>query len=134
MLRDFVSGDLNPYFVLNFRSNNPFAACYSGPSGLRKSYLACFTPSPLTHIFACPALSLCGFVRRTYPGLGMVQLSEVARGMATVLRVVPQFALGEGLMSMSFMQVNRAQRSSISVCRIGARPCTPTKRLPSSQP
>lgn len=35
----------------------------------------------------------------------MVQVSDVAKGMAAVLRLIPQFALGDGLMNMSFMQV-----------------------------
>lgn len=35
----------------------------------------------------------------------MGQVRDVGRVLAAVLRVIPQFALGEGLMNISFMQV-----------------------------
>lgn len=42
-----------------------------------------------------------------FPDSG-VQLGDVGSGLATVLRVIPPFALGDGLMNMTFMEVNDA--------------------------
>lgn len=47
----------------------------------------------------------------SFPGSG-VQLADVGSGLAAVLRVIPQFALGDGLMSMTFREVRITHRAT----------------------